>query len=132
MSIDSDGAQRGPYGSGIRVYDPGNPDLLEDHEPDASSVAFLVEHHHLLDGVPVFYSLGNFVFDQTWSLETQQGVMLLLTFEGRRLVAYRFIPVHTDGDGTVHLAPPDEAEAILQRIWSASPPLATPTWEAQP
>ncbi|HEY57502.1 MAG TPA: CapA family protein [Anaerolineae bacterium] len=90
----------------------------------------VVQGMTILDNVPVFYSLGNFVFDQSWSLETQQGAMLELTFEGRRLVAYRFIPVHTDGDGTVHLAPPDEAQAILQRIWAASPPLATPTWEA--
>lgn len=92
----------------------------------------VVQGMEVLHGVPVFYSLGNFVFDQNWSLETQQGVMLRLTFEGRRLVAYRFIPVHTDGDGTVHLAPPAEAQSILQRIWDASPPLATPTWEKKP
>jgi poly-gamma-glutamate synthesis protein (capsule biosynthesis protein) len=27
-------------------------------------------------GKPIFYSLGNFVFDQTWSAETQQGVLI--------------------------------------------------------
>ncbi len=106
---------------------------------DAGADVIVGNHSHvvqgmdILDGVPVFYSLGNFVFDQSWSLETQQGVILLLTFEGTRLVAYRFIPVHTDHDGTVHLAPPAEAEVILQRIWHASPrSLATPTWEAEP
>ena len=92
----------------------------------------VVQGMDILDGVPVFYSLGNFVFDQTWSLATQQGVMLQLTFEGPQLVAYRLIPIHTDGDGTVHLAAADEAQAILDRIWAASPPLATPTWEATP
>ncbi len=92
----------------------------------------VVQGIETLDGVLVFYSLGNFVFDQDWSLETQQGVMLQLTFEGPRLVDYRLFPVHTDGDGRVHQAPPAEAEAILQRIWAASALPATPTWEANP
>ena len=35
-----------------------------------------------LNGIDVFYGLGNFVFDQTWDLAHQQGVMLLLHFSG--------------------------------------------------
>ncbi len=76
----------------------------------------VVQGMEVIQGVPVFYGLGNFVFDQTWSLETQQGAILTLTFSGTQLVRYTYIPTHTDGDGTVHIAPPAEAEQILARM----------------
>jgi poly-gamma-glutamate synthesis protein (capsule biosynthesis protein) len=73
-----------------------------------------------IDGVPVFYGLGNFVFDQTWSRAHQQGVILLVNFEGSQFVGYELIPTHVDGDGTVHLADEEEAEEVLERIREAS------------
>ena len=73
-----------------------------------------------LNGIDVFYGLGNFVFDQTWDLAHQQGVMLLLHFYGTDYTGYDLIPTHVDGDGAVHIAGPDEAEEILQRIEDAS------------
>jgi poly-gamma-glutamate capsule biosynthesis protein CapA/YwtB (metallophosphatase superfamily) len=73
-----------------------------------------------LDGIDVFYGLGNFVFDQTWDLAHQQGVMLLLHFNGTDYTGYDLIPTHVDGDGTVHIAGPDEAAQVLQRIEEAS------------
>ena len=76
----------------------------------------VVQGHTVLQGVPVFYGLGNFVFDQTWSPETQQGAILVLTFQGRHLIHYEYVPVHIDGDGTVHYAPPAEAAEILHHI----------------
>ena len=82
----------------------------------------VVQGMQILGGVPVFYSLGNFVFDQTWSQETQQGAILTLTFEGQNMVSYAYTPVHIDGDGTVHVAPPKEAQAIMARIRAASLP----------
>jgi Bacterial capsule synthesis protein PGA_cap len=73
-----------------------------------------------IDGIDVFYGLGNFIFDQTWDLAHQQGVMLLLHFTGTDYTGYKLIPTHVDGDGTVHIAAADEAEQILQRIEQAS------------
>jgi len=67
-----------------------------------------------------FYGLGNFIFDQTWDLGHQQGVMLLLHFNGTDYAGYDLIPTHVDGDGTVHFAGADEAAQILQRIEEAS------------
>jgi poly-gamma-glutamate capsule biosynthesis protein CapA/YwtB (metallophosphatase superfamily) len=71
-------------------------------------------------GIDVFYGLGNFVFDQTWDLAHQQGVILQVYFEGTDYLGYDLIPTHVDGDGTVHLAPPEEAAQVLQRIQDAS------------
>lgn len=79
-------------------------------------------HPHVIQGmreienIPVFYSLGSFVFDQDWSLETQQGIIVVVTFEGRVLADYEVIPVHIDGDGHVQVASSPEYEEILERF----------------
>ena len=36
-------------------------------------------------GHPIWYALGNFVFDQTWSEPTSEGLLLDLTFNGTQL-----------------------------------------------
>jgi poly-gamma-glutamate synthesis protein (capsule biosynthesis protein) len=73
-----------------------------------------------IDGMFVAYALGNFVFDQDWSLETQQGVLLEATFTGKTLTSTRFIPIHIYEQYQPRLAPPDEARGILDRIEAAS------------
>lgn len=73
-----------------------------------------------LNGIDVFYGLGNFVFDQNWDLAHQQGVILQLHFSGSNYTGYDLIPTHVDGDGTVHIAGSAEAEQVLQRIHTAS------------
>ena len=73
-----------------------------------------------IQGVPVFYGLGNFVFDQTWARDHMQGVILRVRFVGQELLDYELIPTHVDGDGTVHLAGPEESAEILERIEAAS------------
>ena len=83
----------------------------------------VVQAIHQQDGIDVFYGLGNFIFDQTWDLAHQQGVILQLHFNGTEYKGYDLIPTHVDGDGTVHLAGPDEAAQVLQRIEDASAPL---------
>jgi poly-gamma-glutamate synthesis protein (capsule biosynthesis protein) len=69
-----------------------------------------------IDGVTVFYGLGNFVFDQNWARDHQQGVMLLVTFQGTKMIDYQLIPTYVDLDGRVHLAEQTEAAEILARI----------------
>jgi poly-gamma-glutamate capsule biosynthesis protein CapA/YwtB (metallophosphatase superfamily) len=80
----------------------------------------VVQAVQVIDGITVFYGLGNFVFDQTWDLAHQQGVILQVTFKGKRMTGYEFIPTHVDGNGTVHIAGADEAAQILERIQTAS------------
>ncbi|RJR28309.1 CapA family protein [Candidatus Microgenomates bacterium] len=40
-----------------------------------------------IGGVPVYYSLGNLVFDQMWSEKTKSGLIVKLTFTGRELTS---------------------------------------------
>jgi poly-gamma-glutamate synthesis protein (capsule biosynthesis protein) len=79
-----------------------------------------VEAAEVIDGVFVAYALGNFVFDQDWSLETQQGVMLQASFFGAQLKGIEYYPVHIYDEHQPRFAEPEEAQQILDRIWDAS------------
>jgi len=110
--------------------DSSDPSTYQQHfaqvAVEAGADVVVGNHTHVvqaieqLDGIDVFYGLGNFIFDQTWDLAHQQGVMLLLHFNGTDYSGYDLIPTHVDGDGTVHIAGADEAAGVLQRIEEAS------------
>jgi poly-gamma-glutamate capsule biosynthesis protein CapA/YwtB (metallophosphatase superfamily) len=93
---------------------------------DAGADLVVGNHTHVvqalqeINGVPVFYGLGNFVFDQTWADDHQQGVILLVKFKGKEYQGFELIPTHVDGDGRVHIAGESEASEIMQRIEAAS------------
>lgn len=40
-----------------------------------------VQNNEIINGKPVYYSLGNFVFDQMWSEETKKGLVVKITFD---------------------------------------------------
>ncbi len=93
---------------------------------DAGADLVVGNHTHVIqafeeiDGIKIFYGLGNFVFDQNWALDHQQGIILLVTFQGGEIVEYQLIPTHVDFDGRVHIAGEQEAEEILARIEQVS------------
>lgn len=71
-----------------------------------------VKSHHGL----IFYSLGNFVFDQMWSQETRKGLAVELTFREHELQSAKLIPVIIDNFCCPRLATPEEKAAILKKI----------------
>ena len=44
-------------------------------------------------GKPIYYSLGNLVFDQMWSEETRTGLVVKLNFSGSTLISQEQIPI---------------------------------------
>lgn len=58
--------------------------------------AVIGHHPHVMQGMelwggrPIFWSLGNFVFDQYWSRETQRGLAVGLAFGEKGIAAYLF------------------------------------------
>ncbi len=44
----------------------------------------------------IFYSLGNFVFDQPWSEETKKGNIAKIIFEGKNIKSFEEIPVYIE------------------------------------
>lgn len=93
---------------------------------DAGADLVIGNHSHVIQGmreineIPVFYSLGSFVFDQDWSVETQQGIVVRVTFQGTEILSHEVIPVHIDGNGHVQVADPIEAADILTRFQEIS------------
>ncbi len=66
-------------------------------------------------------SHGNFFFDQNWSQETMEGVVVEATFSEARLVQFRLHPyVVAYGAQPNLLDPSGDGRYVMQRVWSAS------------
>ncbi len=79
-----------------------------------------VQAAQFVDGAFVAYALGNFVFDQDWSVPTQQGAVLDAVFHGTELKAVEYHPIRIVDRHQPVFASPEEAREILDRIWTAS------------
>jgi poly-gamma-glutamate synthesis protein (capsule biosynthesis protein) len=82
---------------------------------DSGASLVLGHHPHVIQPVEeyksgyIFYSLGNFVFDQVWSEETRIGLIAKIFFQGRKIQKVEMIEVtiyeshqpvvRKDGDG---------------------------------
>ena len=93
---------------------------------EAGAALVVGNHPHVVqatewrDGAFIAYALGNFVFDQDWSLETQQGAVLEASFVGAKLVGVRLIPVRIIDMFQPNWASPAESHQILERMRAAS------------
>lgn len=95
---------------------------------DAGADIVIGHHPHVVQGIEdykgkkIFYSLGNFVFDQPWSKETKQGLMVKLTFDGKKLIKTDLIPIKIENWCQPRVLASDEPEynSILKRIQTAS------------
>lgn len=54
-------------------------DIIAGHHPH------WVQEKQEINGKPIYYSLGNFIFDQMWSEKTKQGLVVELTFKNGEL-----------------------------------------------
>ncbi|TSC60566.1 MAG: hypothetical protein LiPW15_444 [Parcubacteria group bacterium LiPW_15] len=65
---------------------------------DAGATAVIGSHPHVVQEFeiyknrPIFYSLGNFIFDQYFSEETQEGLMVSMKIFETKIV-YEFLPI---------------------------------------
>lgn len=93
---------------------------------DAGADLVVGSHPHWVQGAEIWhggliaYSLGNFVCDQSWSIETEQGAALALTFWGPKLVAATFVPVKIESMHRPRFLDELQGGDILRRIWRAS------------
>jgi poly-gamma-glutamate capsule biosynthesis protein CapA/YwtB (metallophosphatase superfamily) len=86
---------------------------------DAGASAVIGHHPHVVQDVeiyrgrPIFYSLGNFIFDQYFSKETQEG--LAVKIELGNDITYRLFPYHIRKSQPV-LMDKDETELFLRDL----------------
>jgi poly-gamma-glutamate synthesis protein (capsule biosynthesis protein) len=72
-------------------------------------------------GKPIWYALGNFVFDQTWSEPTMEGITLELTFRGTTLVQVHIHPhIILDKAQPNFLDPAGDGRVVMGQVFSAS------------
>jgi poly-gamma-glutamate synthesis protein (capsule biosynthesis protein) len=74
-------------------------------------------------GKYIFYSLGNFIFDQEWSRDTKEGLALRITLRNRkssasetRVEQIELIPVIVENYSTPRPANEQEAQQIFKKI----------------
>jgi poly-gamma-glutamate synthesis protein (capsule biosynthesis protein) len=73
------------------------------------------------DGKPIWYALGNFVFDQTWSEPTMEGITLELTFHGADLRQVRMRPhIILDKAQPNFLDPAGDGQTVMGQVFDAS------------
>lgn len=95
---------------------------------DAGADAVIASHPHWVQGMELYkgalvaHSLGNFVFDMTFSREVQQGVVLELVFWGAKAMAARLLPVAIGTRHVPYFLEPtgSEAREILADVWRTS------------
>ncbi len=71
-------------------------------------------------GKPIWYSLGNFVFDQTWSEQTEEGLTLELSFNGPTLVQAWLHPTLDVNGCQPNLLDAASGQVVLDQVFGAS------------
>lgn len=77
-------------------------------------------------GKLINYALGNFVFDQMWSIETRQGLVAKYVFNKNGLVSAKYFPVIIENYAQPRLATKKEAQTILDTYQKNSPTAPLP------
>jgi poly-gamma-glutamate capsule biosynthesis protein CapA/YwtB (metallophosphatase superfamily) len=96
---------------------------------DAGADMFIGHHPHWVqtieeyEGKYIFYSLGNFVFDQMWSQDTREGLGVKVLFKDKILSRIELMPVVIDDYCCPRWADETETKSILAKINLTSPVL---------
>jgi poly-gamma-glutamate synthesis protein (capsule biosynthesis protein) len=94
---------------------------------DAGADMVIGNHAHwaaameVYKGRPIWYALGNLVFDQTWSEPTMEGITLELTFRGTELVQVHIRPhIILDKAQPNFLDPAGDGRVVMGQVFTAS------------
>jgi poly-gamma-glutamate synthesis protein (capsule biosynthesis protein) len=104
-----------------------NQEKLAHMAIDAGADMVIGNHAHwaaameVYEGKPIWYALGNFVFDQTWSEPTMEGITLELTFRGSQLVQVGLRPhIILDKAQPNFLDPAGSGRIVMGQVYQAS------------
>ncbi len=95
---------------------------------DAGADMIIGNHAHwtvemeVYKGKPIWYALGNLVFDQTWSAETMEGMTLELTFRGSELAQVRMRPHVILDKAQPNFLDAADGKPIMSRVYGANLP----------
>jgi hypothetical protein len=91
--------------------------ILGDHPHWVQEIQFVNEK-------PVFYSVGNYIFDQMWSVETRQGFNLGLDIYKDKIIGFKMYPheLNLYEEGTINLLKPEDKsyKQIINQVFRVS------------
>ncbi|HET7270816.1 MAG TPA: CapA family protein [Rubrobacter sp.] len=106
--------------------EPGQVDLAH-AAIDAGADMVIGGHAHwpkgieMYEGKPIFYGVGNFLLDQSWSEETSTGIFADITLYGDQVIQVRPVPfVILDYAQPNFLLPGAGGNRALRKVFSAS------------
>ncbi len=94
---------------------------------DAGADLVIGHHPHWIQTIEqykgkwIFYSLGNFVFDQMWSPDTKEGLTIFATYKNSELTKIELKPVIIEDYCCPRWATSDESRVILEKIGLTEP-----------
>jgi poly-gamma-glutamate capsule biosynthesis protein CapA/YwtB (metallophosphatase superfamily) len=97
---------------------------------DAGATMVVTNHPHVVQGMevyngkPIVYSVGNFIFDQMFSVDVRQGQILEIVVRESRVVGLRFRGVEIEDFNQPRLMTSGEHASQMDRFWSATDRLA--------
>jgi poly-gamma-glutamate synthesis protein (capsule biosynthesis protein) len=103
---------------------------------ESGAAVVLGAHPHVLHGmelqgrVPVFYSLGNFIFGGNWNPRDKDSVLVRMRLDRSGYLGAELLPLRTDRFPEAPIQPYPlagaEKEAVMARLRAASAAFATP------
>ena len=110
----------------IATPEPGQVDLAH-AAIDAGADLVVGGHAHwpkgieLYEGKPIFYGVGNFLLDQSWSEETSTGIFVEITLYGDDLIQVQPVPfIILDYAQPNFLVPEAGGDRALRKVFAAS------------
>jgi poly-gamma-glutamate synthesis protein (capsule biosynthesis protein) len=97
---------------------------------DAGATLVVTNHPHVVQGMefyngaPIVYSVGNFIFDQMFSIQTREGLILELVMRGKKCVQLRTRGVRIEDFNQPRLMTGGEQAEIMDRFWASTDRLA--------
>ena len=110
---------------------PDDPKEIAHLIVDSGADLVIGNHPHTVQGVEIYknklitYAHGNFIFDQTWSQETQEGVVGEYIFYGKNLVNVKFHPTLVDVSYKPKFLNEKDGQHILDRMLDSSQQIAS-------
>ncbi len=105
---------------------PDNPRTIGRLAIDHGADIVIGNHPHWIQGMeyyqekPIFYALGNTIFDQEWSKETKEGVIAEIRFKGTTIDDIIMHPLRIIEYGKAELLDGKEKEDVLKVFQAAS------------
>lgn len=105
---------------------PDDPQYIGRMAIDAGADLVIGNHPHWVQGVEIYkgkiisYALGNFIFDQSWSTPTMQGLVGTYTFYGTKLIGAVYTPIHIDNQAQPKVVDGVEAKQIMDQFAQSS------------